>query len=539
MIIDQFYTKNDKSNFYLGMVSSVFREKSYIQVENLSLLNHRRLKLEYLIPNTINYFVVIDSVQGLFIGEIFQSKVNSSDSVHDSMNRGFKEDVYPEIAVDIIGLFVDGKFRLAGFKTVGITDKAYIANKELVDKLLQSIEINDYKGQKQLDQIARLGNFEESYLSLKPNTLFDRHLMAIGTTNSGKSTSALSILDKLVLNKNKILLIDPTGEYQDSFSGTEIVKLTLGQNATLPVGQLLTSQWERIFETNDNTQGATLNKAIQSLRYQMKSGDSGILIKDGKRITDITNKLACLLPSDTEFDLLELPAQIQAEAVQLDKNGTVYTNNPFMTNTNNWLYEKVQHVLLNTSISNFFTSDSEKNLLAKIDAFLSDGGSSLYIDSSTIGTTDGIGAMIIDLISNYIINKKREEIQPFVMYIDEIHRYMKNTSSFNSGLVSIAREGRKKGIFLFLTTQNPKDVPDVLLGQIGSMIIHRLTQVDEIRAIQNQVSENTIHQIRKLNQGEAILASINLIQDVHVRFDKSSRSHDNNTPLLGGKDGES
>ena len=125
------------------------------------------------------------------------------------------------------------------------------------------------------------------------------------------------------------------------------------------------------------------------------------------------------------------------------------------------------------------------------------------------------------------------------MYIDEVHRYTKNTSSFNSGLVSIAREGRKKGVFLFLTTQNPKDVPEVLLGQIGSMIIHRLTQVDELKAIQNQVTENTIKHIRKLNQGEAMLASINLIQDVHVKFDKSGRIHENNTPLLGEKDAKS
>ncbi|EAH3844701.1 ATP-binding protein, partial [Listeria monocytogenes] len=90
-------------------------------------LGHRKIKLETLIPNTVNYFVVVDSVQGLFIGEIFKSRVSNSESVHDSMNNGFMEDIYPEIGVDVIGLMKLGedKFSLAGFKTVGITDKVY------------------------------------------------------------------------------------------------------------------------------------------------------------------------------------------------------------------------------------------------------------------------------------------------------------------------------------------------------------------------------------------------------------------------------
>lgn len=130
------------------------------------------------------------------------------------------------------------------------------------------------------------------------------------------------------------------------------------------------------------------------------------------------------------------------------------------------------------------------------------------------------------------MKQDKNEINPFVMYIDEVHRYTQVSDDTNLGLVTIAREGRKKGVFLFLTTQNPKDVPSVLLGQVGSMVIHRLTQIEELRAIQNQVSENTMQQITKLNQGEAVLASINLLNDIPVHFNKSHRIHGNDTPLL-------
>lgn len=563
LIIDQYYSRKieetvgsgqwkemgvSKENFYLGMISQVSGESASVQVENLSLLVHRNVRLESLVPNTINYFVVIDNVQGLFIGEIYLSKVNSSDSVHDSMNSGRKEDVFPEIKIDVIGLLEKDKFKLAGFKTVGIADKVYIANQQLITKYLSSLEINDYplkdkkgknqiddegkvKYQKPLDNLAQIAEFPNKILELAPNTLFDRHLMAVGTTNSGKSTSALSILDKMITSGKKVLIIDPTGEYQNTFDKNEIDKLTLGCDTKLPVGQISLSQWERIFETNENTQGATLGRAIQSLRYQKKEGFTGVLNKNGETVLAIDSKLASLDVTDTSFDITNLPKQIQAEAVQLNKAGDTYSTNSFNANTNNWLYEKVQYVLQNTNLVNFFDDDNSKNLLTKINKFVS-GNKGLYIDSSNIGATDGIGTMIIDLISNHIINKKRDEIKPFVMYIDEVHRYTQNAENYTTGLISIAREGRKKGIFLFLTTQNPKDVPDVLLGQVGTMIIHRLTHSEELKAIQNLVQENTLAQIKKLNQGEAILTSINLLYDIHVHFKKSNRTHDNDTPLL-------
>lgn len=61
--------------------------------------------------------------------------------------------------------------------------------------------------------------------------------------------------------------------------------------------------------------------------------------------------------------------------------------------------------------------------------------------------------MIIDLISNHIIDKTDSDSdQPFVFFIDEVHRYIQESVSDISGLINIAREGRKKGIFLFLTT---------------------------------------------------------------------------------------
>ncbi|QNT17413.1 ATP-binding protein [Streptococcus mutans] len=539
--IDNFYEVADKSNYYLGMISQVNRSFSVIQIENLSLFSYRKLRSDILAPNTINFYVLIDSSNGLFFGEIFQSKVPNTDSVHEMLTNGQQEKIFPEISIDILGYIPLGEkyFKLNGTNTVGITDKVYIANEKAVELFIKSIEVNPDK-EKQLSSFANLAFSSQSYpITLQPKTLFNRHMMTIGTTNSGKSTSALSILDKLINDKVRTLIIDPTGEYSDSFTDEEVDKYILGIDAFLPLSQISMNQWSILFETNDGTQPAVLAEAIRSLRYQFKNKNDEVYKKVGKCVTQVEDEFSTLTDEDKDFKLELLSAQIAVETTKQDNKGN-YVADTFNFNVNQYLIQKVNYKLDNSSLINFFTSGG-KSLIDIINQFSSGKTKkSLYIDISQIGTTDGIGGMIIDLISNYLVNLRIDSIVPFVIFIDEVHRYTRGISNegftFYTGLNSIAREGRKKGIFLFLTTQNPNDVDKILLGQVGTLLIHRLTSPDELKSIQNHLSSQELTQIRKLNTGEAILTSINLLKDINLKIEKTSRTHHNNTPSLWGKD---
>jgi hypothetical protein len=535
--IDIFYKAADKSNYYLGMISQVNRSYSTIQIENLSLFSYRKLKKDILSPNTINYYVLIDSNNGLFFGEIFQSKLPNSDSVHEMLTSGLQEKIFPEISIDILGYIPLGEkyFKLNGTNTVGITDKVYMANEKVVDLFIKSIEVNP-DSENQLSTFANLAFSSQNYpIKLQPKTLFNRHLMTIGTTNSGKSTSALSILDKLINDGIRTLIIDPTGEYSDSFTDDEADKYILGQTAFLPLSQMSINQWSILFETNDGTQPAVLAEAIRSLRYQYKKDNDGIYHKIGRSVSDVEVDLSSLTDEDKNFNINLLSAQIAVETTKQNKKGE-FESDLFNFNVNQYLIQKVNYKLNNTSLVNFFTSDGQ-SLIDIIDSFSAgETKKSLYIDVSQIGTTDGIGGMIIDLVSNHLVNLSSTSIKPFVMFIDEVHRYTKGINNdgftFYTGLNSIAREGRKKGIFLFLTTQNPNDVDKILLGQVGTLLVHRLTSPDEIKAIQNHLMENQINQIKKLNTGEAVLTSINLLKNLYIQVEKCNRPHHNETPSL-------
>lgn len=523
--IDSFYKVADKSNYYLGMISQVNRAYSTIQIENLSLFSYRKLRTDILAPNTINFYVLIDSSNGLFFGEIFQSKVSNSDSLHEMLTYGQQEKIFPEISIDILGYIPLGEkyFKLNGTNTVGITDKVYIANENAVEQFIKSIEVNPNK-ERQLSSFAKLAFSTQEYpIKLQPKTLFNRHLMTVGTTNSGKSTSALSILDKLVNDGIRTLIIDPTGEYSDSFTDEEANKYILGQDTFVSVSALSMQQWSILFETNDGTQPAVLASAINSLRYQKKNKLSSVYVKIEQKVDEVTKNISSLSSN---------------EAIKRERRGksSYFIYDDFNFNSNQYLVQKIDYKLSNTSFLNFFNSNGQ-GLLDVIDNWVtSDTRKSLYIDVSKIGTTDEIGGMIIDLITNHLINYNKDKINPFIIFVDEVHRYTKSNTndgiSFYTGLNSIAREGRKKGIFLFLTTQNPNDVDKVLLGQIGTLLVHRLTAPNELKSIQNHLSENQVNQLRKLNTGEAVLTSINLLKDLYIQVEKCNRLHHNETPSL-------
>lgn len=216
---------SDKENFYLGIISQVFKSNCRVQIENLSLLKSRKIRNEILVPNTINYLVAIEDVKGLFIGEVFQAKISDSTSVSQSINRRQVDKIFPEIGINIIGYMKeDHLFTLPRFNSVGINDKVYVANKQIIQKYHDSLQIKKMKDQATLQNLASISNYPDVEFSIQPNDMFERHLLVLGATNSGKSVSSLVILDSLIQNKKKVLIIDPTGEYSESFKEITMLK---------------------------------------------------------------------------------------------------------------------------------------------------------------------------------------------------------------------------------------------------------------------------------------------------------------------------
>ncbi len=539
MTLEELYEGVNLQDYYIGKVTQVYRSCSIAQIDNMSMMTDRSRFNQSFLPNTINDFVVIESTVGLFLGEVFENKASRKNILDMAAFGDGNNQDYHEISIDTIALMTpdSDRFELAGFKTLGITDKVYLATDDVYQLFVKSLEFSN-NGEEPLPTFATYLDRSHADVVLTPSTLFNRHIMCIGATNSGKSTTALAILDKLVSTKRKALIIDPTGEYRGAFNDDEIKKHTLGVDTTISPGKITMAQWEKLFETENSSQGAVLSEAITSLRYMKMIGDDSYYIKVGVSVDEVQENIASVSNENTDFNIELLPEQIAAESVCEPDSETNYNfkyrYDSLKANTNASLIQKIQYQMTNTNFLTFFSNDPTMyNLLDVVDEFLMEPETSLYIDASSLGAAEGIGGMVVDLISNYVISQ--DNIQPFVFYIDEVHRYAKSRYSdkdFHGGLTLLAREGRKKGIFLYLTTQNPKDVSPVLFGQIGTLLIHRLMLNDEINAVATHLDDYSIKHVRKLNQGEVILSSVNLLHNMFIHVNKSTRTQYNDTPHL-------
>ena len=133
MTIEELYSGRNVEDFYIGKITQVYRSCCVAQVDNVQLMSNREKFTTSFLPNTINYYVIIKSTLGLFLGEVFENKA-SRKNIFD-VNGDSKPSDYQEILIDTIAVMYHDakKFQLAGFKTLGITDKVYLATDKIYE----------------------------------------------------------------------------------------------------------------------------------------------------------------------------------------------------------------------------------------------------------------------------------------------------------------------------------------------------------------------------------------------------------------------
>ena len=100
--------------------------------------------------------------------------------------------------------------------------------------------------------------------------------------------------------------------------------------------------------------------------------------------------------------------------------------------------------------------------------------------------------------------------------VDEAHQFLKKTvvdDFFQSNALSafdqIAKESRKYGLFLCISTQMPRDIPIGTLSQMGTFLVHRLINYNDKEAIRQSCSSansDILSYLPVLGEGEAILS---------------------------------
>ena len=98
---------------------------------------------------------------------------------------------------------------------------------------------------------------------------------------------------------------------------------------------------------------------------------------------------------------------------------------------------------------------------------------------------------------------------------------------------NIAKESRKYGLFLCLSTQMPRDIPVGTLSQMGTFITHRLINYQDKEAIASACStanKETLSFLPSLGSGEAIIMGVDFPMPISVKVDMPTITPKFDTP---------
>lgn len=108
------------------------------------------------------------------------------------------------------------------------------------------------------------------------------------------------------------------------------------------------------------------------------------------------------------------------------------------------------------------------------------------------------------LVFNNNRQKKMVERDVNVLLLEEAHRYVsrdkENSQLFEIEIFKrIAREGRKFGVFLWLSSQRPSELSGTVLSQINNFMLHRIKNNVDLEYISKTIPYITQNQLKRLS----------------------------------------
>ncbi len=363
-------------------------------------------------------------------------------------------------------------------------------------------------------QIGNVYPTKDIRAGLYVDALLGKHFALLGSTGTGKSTSAALILHRICEHapQGHIIMIDPHGEYSAAFRNTGVI---------LDVSNLQMPYWLMNFEEHC--------EILLTSRGDDRQLDSEILGKcllearSKNRLAEQLGKIT--VDSPIPYLLSDLSNILNNHMGKLDKG---HSSAPYMR-IKNKLDEMKGDPRYQFMFSGMLVGDTMAEFISKIFRLPSNGRPISIIDVSGVPSdiTSTVVAVLSRMVFDYAIWGREEKTRPILLVCEEAHRYVpseKNADGSSVGriLSRIAKEGRKYGISLGLITQRPSDLAEGVLSQCGTIISMRLNNDRDqafVRAAMPEGARGFLDSIPALRNRECIICGEGVAIPIRVSFD--------------------
>lgn len=398
------------------------------------------------------------------------------------------------------------------------------------------------------------------------------------------SFTVSNLLEELLKNSGKAILFDATGEYrtlakeyEDKIESYTFIPEVVA--APTVVDKRIAFHYtnlniEDIFlmlNPSEQTQKPLLLEAIKSLKLlevidsierdtlKINKGTLVKLDQEKKPIRTLMNKYSDQVNSSiANFDFTKLVLQIVNECVY--PSGGTYKE----PDSTKWGATdpkmKDYAVSLMLRINNLLTGDtgelnkqlfgmgeapnSTVNVKDIIDKFISSDKNILRVSFENVPFESNIREVLVNAIGRLLLNQSRKGIykeNPLILFIDEAHQFINKTvfsetgeSSQLTSFDNIAKECRKLGLYLCLSTQMPRDIPIGTLSQIGTFFVHRIINEHDRGIVEKataNINKEALSYLPILSAGEVLVISVDLPMPIVMKINKPNVEPDSDTPF--------
>src|SRR5690554_3020737 len=580
-----------KHSYFIGYVNQVMAQYVKVHFPSSTLLQSFTYKGENFNGGLVGNYVVIEGEEDGFLGKILELSLPEKERLELSEKSFKNKDFHPVGKVEILlsfDLFEPTKVAKGLNSLPVIGAKVFVCSSEFIKGYFQRFGVKENSESSPIFDIGTLTYDRSASVEISQQALFGRHCAVVGTTGGGKSFTVSRLIEGVISNNGKAILIDATGEYSThdgkDYSAASAI---LSENSFFHYSNLTVGDLFVLLRPSGQVQAPKLMEAIKSLKVLkilekysendvaitknndnsfsiLINADTGlqenIIIKEGtiekggqlmRPFNRIYNKYITEIESlDSDFDIKALSMQIIKECIwDVDRNESKKWGGRNDNHLNNCisLILRINHLINNPLFDNSFGFNKEKanedELTCEINLFLESDKNLFRLGFEKIGFDFQAREIIANAVGKFLLEKARNgdfKELPVILFIDEAHQYLNKgvrdeyfeLTQLNS-FDSIAKEGRKYGLFLTIATQMPRDIPVGTLSQIGTFIVHRLINHFDKESISNASSSanrNTLDFLPILGAGEAILIGVDFPMPVMLKINQPETKPDSATP---------
>jgi DNA helicase HerA-like ATPase len=354
--------------------------------------------------------------------------------------------------------------------------------------------------------------------ALYVDAFLGKHFALLGSTGTGKSTSAALIMHRICDQspEGHIVMVDPHGEYSAAFKGHG--ELYNVDNLAMPYWLMNFEEHCEVFITSS---GADRQRDMDILAKCL------LFARARNRAAEGLSKLT--VDSPIPYTLSDLTNSITHEMGLLNK---ATDTAPYMR-----LKGKIDELKSDPRyqfmFSGMLVADSMATFVSKIFRLPARGKPISIIDVSGVPSdiVSVVVAVLSRLVFDYAIWSRSEIQRPILLVCEEAHRYVPadKTSSGQAVrkiLERIAKEGRKYGVSLGLITQRPSDLAEGVLSQCGTIVAMRLNNDRDQAFVKSAMPEGSrgfLDVIPALRNRECIVCGEGVSIPIRVAFDDLER----------------